>query len=105
MFGFLIKFLKKSFLTLIAKVKWIFLRIIFTLLANSMVWDRLNRLTLVVHDAMKQYGVDVVKPRSECSTLQCQIQKAFEHDESWPDYEQLLQNYIMEEARLIRDKF
>ncbi|XP_031771243.1 uncharacterized protein LOC100869260 isoform X1 [Apis florea] len=73
--------------------------------ANSMVWDRLNRLTLVVHDAMKQYGVDVVKPRSECSTLQCQIQRAFEHDESWPDYEQLLQNYIMEEARLIRDKF
>ncbi|XP_043789078.1 uncharacterized protein LOC122713016 isoform X2 [Apis laboriosa] len=78
--------------------------------ANSIVWDRLNRLTLVVHDAMKQYGVNMDKPRSssdkECSsTLQCQIRRAFEeHDESWPDYEQLLQNYIMEETRLIQEK-
>ncbi|XP_006563628.2 uncharacterized protein LOC408510 [Apis mellifera] len=77
--------------------------------ANSMVWDRLNRLTLVVHDAMKQYGVDMDKPRSStdkgCSTLRCQIRRSFEEqDESWPDYEQLLQNYIMEETRLIQDK-
>ncbi|CAD1472326.1 unnamed protein product [Heterotrigona itama] len=72
--------------------------------ANWKVWDGLNLLTLVVNEALRQHEVTNGSRSSECSTLECQVRRAFENDQSWPDYEQLLQNYIMEEARRLRTK-
>ncbi|CAL7938343.1 unnamed protein product [Xylocopa violacea] len=68
--------------------------------ANSRIWDRLNVLTLMVNDAMNQYGI-TTEARSnstigDCSTYECRIRRAFERDQSWLDYEQLLQSYILE---------
>ncbi|XP_068977269.1 uncharacterized protein [Bombus flavifrons] len=72
--------------------------------ANWKVWDRLNLLTLVVDEAWKQHEIANESRSSECSTLECQVRRAFKNDQSWPDYEQLLQNYIMEETRRLRTK-
>ncbi|XP_026674057.1 uncharacterized protein LOC108630568 isoform X2 [Ceratina calcarata] len=62
---------------------------------NWRVRDRLNTLTLAVNEAMRQHGVD-------CATLECRIGRAFEREKSWPDYEQLLQSYLLEETRIAR---
>lgn len=72
--------------------------------ANWKVWDRLNLLTLVVDEAWKQHEIANESRSSECSTLECQVRRAFKNDQSWPDYEQLLQNYIMEETRRLQTK-
>ncbi|KAK9308872.1 hypothetical protein QLX08_001286 [Tetragonisca angustula] len=72
--------------------------------ANWKIWDGLNLLTLVVNEALRQHEATNGSRSSKCSTLECQVRGAFVNDQSWPDYEQLLQNYIMEETRRHRIK-
>ncbi|KOX79718.1 hypothetical protein WN51_11328 [Melipona quadrifasciata] len=71
---------------------------------NWKIWDGLNLLTLAVNEALRQHEATNGSRSSKCSTLECQVRRAFENDQSWPDYEQLLQNYIMEETRRLRIK-
>nr|XP_003705971.1 PREDICTED: uncharacterized protein LOC100879861 [Megachile rotundata] len=64
--------------------------------ANSSVWDRLNRLTVVVNDALDKYG----RATNECSGFGCRTGRDETSDDRiWPDYEQLLTSYILEETR------
>ncbi|KOC59157.1 hypothetical protein WH47_11233 [Habropoda laboriosa] len=65
---------------------------------ESRAWERLNLLTAVVNDALKEHG------RSNCSTLECRVRRDFAREQAWPDYEQLLQSYVAEETRRSRAK-
>ncbi|CAK9794628.1 hypothetical protein ANTPLA_LOCUS55 [Anthophora plagiata] len=70
---------------------------------ESRMWERLNLLTAVVNDALEQHR-DASESRSECSTLGCRVRRDFAREQTWPDYEQLLRSYILEETRRIRAK-
>ncbi|CAK9807414.1 hypothetical protein ANTQUA_LOCUS5188 [Anthophora quadrimaculata] len=70
---------------------------------ESRMWARLNLLTAVVNDALEQHR-DPNESRSECSTLGCRVRRDFAREQTWPDYEQLLRSYILEETRRIRAK-
>ncbi|CAK9824826.1 hypothetical protein ANTRET_LOCUS2931 [Anthophora retusa] len=70
---------------------------------ESRMWQRLNLLTAVVNDALEQHR-DANESRSECSTLGCRVRRDFAREQTWPDYEQLLRSYILEETRRIRAK-
>ncbi|XP_076678043.1 uncharacterized protein LOC143374075 isoform X2 [Andrena cerasifolii] len=77
------------------------------LLVDSWVSERLNLLTLVLNNAVEKYE-NLNKGRwssnEECSTMECRIQRAFTHDETWQDYRQLLRSYVSEESRSVRAK-
>ncbi|XP_076241056.1 uncharacterized protein LOC143183421 [Calliopsis andreniformis] len=74
--------------------------------ADSWISERLNLLTLIVHNAVEKYQ-HLNEERSNstegCSTVSCRIGQAFSHS-SWEDYRQLLKSYVLEESRSIRAK-
>ncbi|XP_029052780.2 uncharacterized protein LOC114880675 isoform X1 [Osmia bicornis bicornis] len=67
--------------------------------ANSSIWERLNRLTVVVNEAVEQYRAS----NEDCSSFGCRDGRGTtSNDRIWPDYEQLLTSYILEETRSLR---